>query len=82
MASAPNRRPRFLILSLMIPVMLNKLAGIFLIKVERASVGGKAGVLDEFFGLLDGGKPVVLENVLFDDDAVDVVGAAMQPEFA
>ena len=82
MASAPNRRPRFLILSLMIPVVPNRLAGIFLIKVERASVGGKAGVGNELFSLLDGGEPVILEHVFFDDDAVDVVGAAMQPEFA
>ena len=81
MASAPNRRPRFLILSLMIPVMPNRLTGIFLIKVQASAVGGETGVGNKFLGLLNGGKPVVLEHVFFDDDAVDVVGAAVQPEF-
>lgn len=53
-----------------------------LVKVETTVVGGKAGVLDELFGLFDGREAVVLENVFFDDDAVDVIGAGMQSEFA
>ena len=54
---------------------------ITLIKVKATAVGGKAGVFDEIFGLLDGREAVILEHVFFDDDAVDVVGAAVQPEF-
>ena len=37
--------------------------------------------MDECFGLLDGREAVVLEYVFFDDNAVDVVGAGVQPEF-
>ena len=38
--------------------------------------------MDECFGLLDGRESVVLEYVFFDDNAVDVVGAGVQPEFS
>jgi len=62
--------------------LLVMVATLALIKVETTAVGGKAGVLDEFFGLFDGREAVVLEHVFFDDDAVDVVGAGVQAEFA
>ena len=45
-------------------------------------VGGKACVADEILGLFNGGEPVVLEHVFFYDDAVDVVGAGIEPEFS
>ena len=53
-----------------------------LIKAKGAAVGGKSCVLDECFGLLDGGEAVILQDVLFDDDAIDVVSAGVQPELA
>ena len=37
--------------------------------------------MDKLFGGLDGGEAVVLEYVFFDDDAIDVVGTAVQAEF-
>lgn len=52
-----------------------------LVEIETSAVGGETGVFDERFGLLDGREPVVLKHVLFDDDAVDVIGASVQPEF-
>ena len=51
-----------------------------LIKAKSAAVRREACVLDERFGLLDGGEAVVLEHVLFDDDTVDVVGAGVKSE--
>ena len=58
------------------------MAAIFaLIKVEGAGVGGETGVFDEIFGRFDGGKAVILQHVFFDDNAVDVVGTAMEPKF-
>ena len=53
-----------------------------LIKAKSAAVRREACVLDERFGLLDGRKPMILKHILFDDDAVDVVGAGVQPEFS
>lgn len=38
--------------------------------------------MDKFFGLFDGREAMILEHVFFNHDAVDVVGAAVQPEFA
>ena len=52
-----------------------------LVEIQGAAVGSKSGIADKFFGSLDGGEAVVLEYVFFDDDAVDVVGAAVQAEF-
>ena len=53
-----------------------------LIEAKTAAVWRKACVLDECFGLFDGREAVILENVLFDDNAVDVVGTGVEPEFA
>lgn len=62
--------------------LLVMVATLALIKVETTVVGGKAGVLDEFFGLFDACKAVIFQYIFFDDDAVDVVGAGVQAEFA
>ena len=51
----------------------------FLVEIEGAAVGSKAGVPDEGFRLFDGRKPVIFEHVLFYHNAVDVVGTGMKP---
>ena len=58
------------------------LLSLALVEAKTAAVGRKSGVFDEIFGLFDGREAVVLEHVLFDNDAVDVIGASVKPELA
>ena len=60
---------------------LDMVASLALVEVKGAAVGNESRVPDECLGFFDAREAVILQHVFLDDDAVDVVGAAVQAEF-